>query len=156
MSKVKSYTVNEATKLLERYCIYQDRCHKEVLLKLKNLQMIDVAKEVIILHLLKHDFLNEERFAKSYVRGKFRINKWGKNKIVKELKWRGISTYNINTGLKEIDINDYMDTIVKLANKKRLSIKGENGFIIRKKIFNYLYNKGFETSLINETLNVLK
>lgn len=156
MSKSKSYTVNEATKVLERYCIYQDRCHKEVLQKLKNLHMIDVAQEVIILHLLRHDFLNEERFAKSYARGKFRINKWGKNRIVRELKWRNISAYNIKSALNEINMEDYLETIDVLAKKKKLLIKGDNSFILRKKVFNYLYSKGFETSLINETLDALQ
>ena len=81
MKNDKSYTVDEATKLLENYCAYQERCHKEVEQKLYDLNMIPEAKEKIIIHLLQHNFLNEERFAKAFVRGKFSIKNWGKQRI---------------------------------------------------------------------------
>ena len=68
MKKEKSYSVDEATKLLENYCAYQERCHKEVAQKLYDLRMIPQAKEKILLHLMEHNFLNEERFAKSFAR----------------------------------------------------------------------------------------
>ena len=89
------FTVDEMKRKLEQYCIYQDRCHKEVAQKMNSFQLIPEAKEVILLHLLQHNFLNEERFSKSFARGKFRIKKWGKQRIVRELKYREISTYNI-------------------------------------------------------------
>jgi len=75
MKSEKSYTVDEATKLLENYCAYQDRCHKEVEQKLHDINMIPQAKEKILLHLLQHDFLNEERYSKAFTRGKFKIKK---------------------------------------------------------------------------------
>ncbi|HAI16607.1 MAG TPA: recombinase RecX, partial [Xanthomarina gelatinilytica] len=71
MKLVKTYTVEEAKRTLENYCAYQERCHKEVAQKLRDMRMIPEAIDVIIVHLLEHDFLNETRFAKSYVRGKF-------------------------------------------------------------------------------------
>ena len=67
----KSYTVNEATKKLERYCMYQERCHLEVITKLQTIGMIPEATDLIITHLIKNDFLNEERFSRSFARGKF-------------------------------------------------------------------------------------
>ena len=87
------------------------------------LNMISEAREKIILHLLQHNYLNEERYAKSFARGKFSIKKWGKRRIVNELKFKGISTYNINVALKEIDDKDYIQTLNKIAHKKIQLIK---------------------------------
>jgi len=148
MKNDKSYTVDEATKLLENYCAYQERCHKEVEQKLYDLNMIPEAKEKIIIHLLQHNFLNEERFAKAFVRGKFSIKNWGKQRILNELKFRNISIYNINTAIKEIDDEDYLKTLQKIAKKKLPLIKESNTFKKSSKLVNYLISKGFEPNLV--------
>lgn len=148
MKNDKSYTVDEATKLLENYCAYQERCHKEVEQKLYDLKLIPEAKEKIILHLLQHNYLNEERYAKAFVRGKFSIKKWGKQRIINELKYKNISTYNINTALKEIDENDYFQSLEKLAQKKLPLIKESNKFKKSSKLANYLISKGYESELV--------
>lgn len=153
MSILKSYTVNEATKNLEKYCVYQERCYKEVFNKLKVMGIVIDAQELIVLHLLNHNFLNEERFAKSYVRGKFNVKKWGRNKITNELRRRDISAYNIKSGLNEIDMDIYLDTISLLVKKKIATVKAENEFILRKKVTNFLLSKGYEISLIIDSLN---
>jgi len=90
----KSYTLTEATKKMESYCAYQERCHKEVRQKLYDMRMIPEATELIITGLIEENYLNEERFATSFARGKFRIKKWGKNRITQELKQRNISKFN--------------------------------------------------------------
>ena len=128
MKNQKSYTVEEATKAMEHYCAYQERCHKEIEQKLYDLNMIPEAKEQIILHLLQYNFLNEERYAKAFVRGKFSIKKWGRIKIISELKFKNISSYNIKSGLKEIDENTYLKTLHSLAEKKLRLIKESNLF----------------------------
>lgn len=148
MNPTKSYTVDEAKQLLENFCSYQERCHKEVEQKLYDLKMIPEAKEIIIIHLIEHQFLNEERFAKAFVRGKFSIKKWGKYKILKELKFRNISEYNIQSAFKEITDKDYLHTIEQVAEKKLQLIKESNKFKKRNKLFSYLISKGFETELI--------
>lgn len=150
----KSVTSVEAIKYkLEKYCVYQDRCHKEVEKKLAEYNLIPEAKEYILLHLLQHDFLNEERFAKSFARGKFRIKKWGKQRIVRELKLRDISQYTINTALKEIDQEEYIQTLYDLAEKKNTSITEKNSFKRKKKLIDFLLYRGFETHLIYEVVN---
>lgn len=101
-------TLREATKKLESYCAYQERCHKEVVHKLRNMHMIPEAIDTIIVHLIQENYLNEERFAQAYARGKFNIKKWGKNRIVNELKFRDISKYNIKTALQEIEDDKYI------------------------------------------------
>lgn len=155
MKNEKSYTVDEAIKLLENYCAYQERCHKEVEQKLYDINMIPEAKEKIILHLLQHNFLNEERFAKAFVRGKFSIKKWGKIKIINELKFRNISAYNIKSSLKEIDQEAYTITLQKIAEKKLALIQESNLFKKRNKLATFLISKGFESELVFKTVKDL-
>ena len=88
VNKIKSYTLAQAQKKLEYYCAYQERCHKEVIAKLRTLGMIPSVIDKIISELIKANYLNETRFTQSFVRGKFRIKKWGKNRILQELKVR--------------------------------------------------------------------
>jgi regulatory protein len=123
MFQKKTYTVDEAKKKLEYYCAYQERCHKEVTQKLKGMSMIPQAIDVIIVHLLQHNFLNEERFAKTFVSGKFKIKHWGKRRLTLELKRKDISKVNINQALREIDKAEYIEVFNNLAEKRLLSIK---------------------------------
>lgn len=155
MKNEKSYTVDEATKLMENFCAYQERCHKEVAQKLFDLHMIPEAREKITLHLLQQNFLNEERFSKAFARGKFSIKNWGRIRIVNELKFRNISPYNIKTALKEIDENAYLKTLQKVAEKKAEVIKEPNAFKKRSKLLTYLSSKGYESELIYEVVNGL-
>ncbi|SEE19044.1 regulatory protein [Tenacibaculum sp. MAR_2010_89] len=152
MSK-KVFTVDEIKRKIEFYCVYQDRCHKDVEKKLRDYNLIPEAREYVLLHLLEHNFLNEERFSKSFARGKFRIKKWGKQRIVRELKQREISSYNIKTALKEIDEQDYIATLYSLIEKKNNFLSETNLFKKKKKIIDHLLYKGFETNLIFEAVN---
>lgn len=153
MSSTKTYTVDEAKLLLEKFCVYQDRSHKDVLDKLYKIHMVLEAREVILLHLLQNDYLNEERFAKSYVRGKFNQNNWGRIKIKNNLRSKQISEKNISTALQEIIYQDYIETLQKLTNKKSDITKAKNKFEKRRKIFSHLQSKGYETPLILDALN---
>lgn len=155
MIKKTSYTLKEAKKRLEGYCSYQERCHKEVDQKLIEMNMIALAKEEIIFHLMEHDFLNEERFAKSFARGKFRIKKWGKVRIVRELKFRYITTYNIKSALTEIDLDEYYSTFNELAEKKCAAIEESNVYKKRKKLADYLFYRGWETDLVYKKISEL-
>jgi regulatory protein len=155
MNSQKSYTLEEAKRALERFCVYQDRCHKEVISKLYDCNMIPETHDIIIVHLIQHDFLNEERFSKSYARGKFRIKKWGKVRIVRELKFRNISAYNVNTALKEIEESDYFNTFNTLALKKFDSITESNPYKKKKKLADYLLYRGWESNLVYEKVNEL-
>ncbi|TYQ00089.1 regulatory protein [Tenacibaculum adriaticum] len=151
--KKQVFSVEEIKRKLEQYCVYQDRCHKEVEKKLSEYNLIPEAKEYILLHLLQHNFLNEERFAKSFARGKFRIKKWGKQRIIRELKFRDISQYNIKTALKEIDDQEYITTLYELVEKKNESISETNIYKRKKKIIDFLNYRGWESNLIFEAVN---
>ncbi len=146
-------SVEEVKRKLERYCVYQDRCHKEVENKLREFNLIPEAREIILLHLMEHDFLNEERFSKSFARGKFRIKKWGKQRIVRELKLRNISSYNIKTAMKEINEAQYLINLTDLIVKKNNLVKEENVFKRKKKIYDFLVYRGYESELILKSLS---
>jgi regulatory protein len=152
MKPHKTYTVNEAQKALEHYCAYQERCHIEVQTKLNNMNMIPQAQEIIILHLLKENFLSEERFAKAYARGKFVIKHYGRIRIEMGLKQKQISSYLIKKGLEEIDADLYLKTISDLIEKKVASISELNPYKKKKKIIDYMLRKGYEYPLIDEAV----
>ena len=147
-NKKLTFTVEEAQKKLENYCVYQERCHQEVERKLNEMRMIPEAKELILLNLIENNFLNEERFAMSFSRGKFRIKKWGKKRISRELKFKDISEYNIRKGLEEIDQNEYLTTLEEIAIKKRDSVTEKNPYKKSQKITNFLLYRGFENDLV--------
>ncbi len=139
---------------MERYCTYQERCHKEVHQKLKEMRMIPDAIDQIIFHLLQNNFLNETRFSQAFARGKFKNKKWGRNRIVRELKLRNISKYNITAALKEISETEYFQTFQQLAEKRFAQLASENDLQKkRKKLANYLLYRGWESSLVYEKIN---
>ncbi len=150
----KTYTVDEAIKRMERYCAYQERCHKEVNQKLYEMRMIPLAVDEIIDHLLRHNFLNETRFAQAFARGKFRTKKWGRNRIVNELKRREISKYNIQIALKEIPDSEYYETFDALAEKRLQQLISEKDLQKkRKKLADYLFYRGWESALVYGKVN---
>ena len=153
MYKRNSHTLEEAKKKLEHYCTYQDRCHQEVITKLNSLGMIAAARDVVISHLIEHNFLNETRFAQSFARGKFRIKKWGKNKILRELKLRHISDYNIKKGMREISDSDYETTFYELFEKRKKAVAHLPENEQKKKIISYLNYRGWELHKIYSALN---
>jgi len=154
--KSGNFTVNEIEFKLKQYCSYQDRCHNEVEKKLKTFDVISEVKEQIISNLISENYLNETRFCKSFVRGKFKIKNWGKRKITLELKSRKVSNYNLKEGLKEINEIDYLDKLENIFNKKLASLDHLSLINKKKKILSFLLYRGWETNLIYEKLNQIK
>tara|TARA_R110001583_G_scaffold183771_1_gene342536 strand:- start:63 stop:536 length:474 start_codon:yes stop_codon:yes gene_type:complete len=155
MQSKKTYTLQEATKKLEHYCAYQERCHQEVRQKLETMYMIPEAIDIIIVHLLEHNFLNEERFAKTFVSGKFKIKKWGRRRLTYELKKKDVSKVNINQALAEIENTEYTEVFNALAEKRLQNIKETNTFKKKKKLIDYLIYRGWESHLVYEKANEL-
>ncbi|MGJ8665587.1 MAG: regulatory protein RecX [Patiriisocius sp.] len=153
----KTYSVEEAKRKLEKYCVYQERCHHDVNKKLREMRMIPEAIDEVIGHLLEHNFLNETRFAQAFARGKFRQKKWGRNRITRELKMRHISAYNLKLALKEIPQGEYEATFETLFDKRVSQVTGETNIQKkRKKIADYLLYRGWESAMIYEKLRDLK
>ena len=143
-------------KKLQRYCTYQERCHFEVRTKLLNLKIYGEELEEIISELIKDDYLNEQRYAEAFASGKFRINKWGKQKIIQRLKAKRVSDYCITKGLSKIDEDDYKKSLSDLIEKfyaERASKKFTDIDLL-KKCFKFCQNKGYEYPLITEALEV--
>lgn len=155
MQRPTTYTVDEAQKAMEIFCAYQERCHYEVRKKLREMHMIPQAIDHILTQLIESNYLNEERFAKAFARGKFRIKHWGKNRIVRELKFREISKYNIESALKEIPQQDYLDALDALAKKKMDSILERSVLKKKKKLVDYLLYRGWEPHLVYDKVNEL-
>ena len=142
------FTINDIMKKMENYCVYQERCHQEIENKLKEFNLIPQAKEAVLLHLLENNYLNEERFSKAFARGKFTIKKWGKQRIIRELRSKNISDYNIKSALTEIDEDDYRNTFDELAEKRLKEIKERNIYKKRKKLADYLLYRGWESDMV--------
>ncbi|MGX7668800.1 regulatory protein RecX [Flavobacterium pedocola] len=155
-NSLKIYTVEEATRKLEYYCSYQERCHMEVVEKLKSMKMIPQVIDTIVVHLIENNFLNEERFAQSFARGKHNIKKWGKIRISNELKFRNISKYNIENALKQITAAEYNANFHELAEKHWDSITERSLPKKKKKFCDFLLRKGYESNLVFEKLNDLE
>lgn len=154
-SKKKYLTKEEGLSKLQRYCAYQDRCHQEVRTKLLDIGIYGDDLEEIISELIQDNFLNEERFARSYARGKFRMRKWGRIRIRQELKMRKISDYCMRKAMEELEEFDYEGTIDQLIVKKWREVKEKNEFKKRGKVATYLVGKGFESGLVWERIKKL-
>lgn len=147
-AKKSTYTFEEARSLMERYCAYQERSQLEVNRKLADLGMIREINERIELHLYQHDFLNEERFSRAFARGKFRIKKWGRVRIIRELKLHGVSDRNVQLGLSEIDDEEYENTMHDLLEKKYIEVKDPHIYRKRKKVCDFMLRRGFESERV--------
>ena len=155
MKNAKTYTVQEAIKKMERYCAYQERCHKDVVLKLREMRMIPLAVDTIIAHLIHHNYLNEERFAKAFASGKFNIKKWGRQRIVQELSARNISVYNISAALNEIPEEEYEKTCDALLRKRLAQIKEIHPLKKKRKLADYLLYRGWEPEIVYRKVDEL-
>ena len=155
-SNLNTLTLQQIKSKLEYYCAYQERCYKEVEEKLYSFRLSTSEKEQLLIYLIENNFINEERFAQSFVRGKHNYKFWGKNRIVNELKFRNISSRIIETALKEIPEATYLENFHALAEKNWEIIKEPKGQKRNKKFVDFLLRKGYETSLIYEKLKELE
>jgi regulatory protein len=151
--RFKTLTPAEVKKKIYHYCAYQERSHQEVKNKLYDLGLYSNEVDELLSHLITEGYLNEERFAKAFAGGKFRVKSWGRIKIIQELEARGLTKNCIKAGLKEIDEQDYLKTLESLLRKKAELIEEENLFVKRDKIAKYVLQKGFEPDL---TWSVIK
>jgi regulatory protein len=144
----KYLTKEQALQKLKHYCAYQERCHSEVKEKLYSLGVWKKEHDEIIATLIEENYLNEERFAIAFAGGKWRVKQWGRVKIKYELKQKQVSEYCIKKALKQIEEDDYLKVLDKLANEKYASLKNEQYLIRKKKTMDFLVQRGFEHTLI--------
>lgn len=149
----KSYTFEEIKQKMMNFCVYQDRCHFEVEQKMKDFLLIPEAKDEILMYLMQENYLNEERFTRSYIRGKFSIKRWGKVKIKMNLRQKGISDKLIDKCFDEIDEFDYELVIRNLFDSYIDKISSGNNFTKNSKTIKYLMSRGFEYENIKSVMN---
>jgi len=154
---IKKLSKEQALTKIKLYCAYQERCHAEVREKLYSYRLYKNDVDQLISQLIEENYLNEERFAIQYAGGKFRMNQWGRIKIKYALRQKQVSEYSIKKGLKEIGDADYKKTLQKLAVQKLKTLKSEtNLFRKKKKLQDYLLQKGYEVALIADAINELR
>src|SRR4030095_6477914 len=146
----KSLTKEQAYQKLKHYCAYQDRSYSEAKTKAYSLGVKRTDVEGLTSRLIEEGCLNEERFARSFAGGKFRMKQWGRIKIRAELRKKQVSYYCITAALEEIDDSKYRQTLHKMAAKKWNSIKGAgtNLFVKMTKTRDYLLQRGYEANLV--------
>lgn len=153
--KKKVYTIKEALPKIASYCAYQERTQNEVRAKLLDYGLdLEEADEVII-RLTQEKLLDEERYAQSFVRGKYGLKRWGRRKIQLGLKAKGISDYCIRKGLQEIDPDQYWENLLHLLEKKNATEKESNPLARRQKIQYFLQSKGYEMDLVQDAMREL-
>lgn len=147
--KQNSLSIQEVYQKISAWCAYQDRCHAEVREKLYGYELKTDDINEIISKLIQDNFLNEERFARSYAGGKFRIKKWGRKKILMGLKQKQVSANCIKLGMKEINDQDYENTMLDLIEKRNRELdKEQNDYIRNNKVAEYLIRRGFESDMV--------
>jgi len=156
MKRKQVLTKEQATQKLKHYCAYQERSHSEVKKKLYDLGVWKRDHDEILASLIEENYLNEERFAIAFARGKFRMKQWGKVKIRHELKEKQVGEYCIKRALKQIDEEAYLKTLRKLAAEKYKSLKAEQFLVRKKKTIDFLLQKGYERDLILSALSFVK
>ena len=150
--KKQFWSKEEAVLNIQKYCAFQERCHKEVRYKLIEHAIYGDLLEEIISDLISNNFLDEERFARTFARGKFRMKQWGRNKIKQELKIRDVSAYSIKAAMTEIDGDEYISVLSHLIAKKERTTIFKNQFDKKNKLTDYALSKGYEYELIAEII----
>jgi regulatory protein len=140
---------------IEHYCAYQERCGYDVAMKLRSWKVEASRIPRILKRLYEENFIDDERYARAFVRGKFHINRWGRLKIINELKVRQLDDRIIQNALHEIGPEEYRTTLEELIYKKYSQFQGTNNLAMREKIINFVTGKGFEFSLADSVLNEL-
>jgi len=135
------------------FCAYQERCIHDVTEKLNKWKVSQKHIGKIIAQLIKEDYLNEERYARNFAGGKFRINHWGKTKIIHELKRSKVPEPIIQVGLEEIDDNEYMETLKDILQRKNREIREKDPWKKKQKLIAFGAQKGYDYSSIKQVLN---
>ncbi len=152
----KKLTKEEALQKLRHYCRYQERCHAEVRTKLYELGFRKNDHDELISDLIEEKYLDEERFAIAFARGKFKNNQWGRIKIKYGLKQKQISEYCIHKAMQQIDELEYKKVLEKLTKEKYASFKHEQYLVRKKRTMDHLMQKGFEAELVKKEIDRMK
>ena len=148
----KTHTPSQAKPKIEKFCAYQERSHQQVKRKLQGYGLNGMDADILLVELMHANFLNEERYAMAYARGKFKIKGWGKAKIKQGLKREGVGEKLIQQALASLGMDDYLDTLNTLTTKKWPLIKGASHIEKVFKLKRYLLGKGYDFEAIDKAI----
>lgn len=134
-------------------CSKREYCAEDIRNKLNSLGAGEKDREKILNTLINENFINETRYARAYVRDKFKYNKWGKVQISAHLRAKKIPHEIISAALESIDNELYINTIKEILSFHRRNIKAKNQYDLKAKLLRYGLSKGFESSLLYDILN---
>jgi regulatory protein len=152
MSEDQDYILSKA----RNYCAFQERCISEMAGKLREWKVGQKRAGKIIEQLIREDYLNEERFARSFAGGKFRINHWGKTRIIYELEKRQVPDLIIQIGLEEIEDEEYTETLEELLQRKNRELRETDPFKRKQKLIAFAIQKGYHYGLVKQVVGNLK
>lgn len=144
----KPLTPDQVLDKMAKYCAYQERCVKDVRDKLKTFEIPEKEKTKILDYLIDNRFVNDERFAKAFVRGKVNQSGWGLNKIRFHLMQKGIDKEIIAEALGQTDEEVYRQRLIDILKTKSKTVKAVNDYEKKRKLAAYAMQKGFEGSLV--------
>jgi len=154
-SPAKALTPDQVLDKMAKYCAYQERCVKDVSDKLKSFDIPEEDKAKILEYLLDNRFVSDERFAKSFVKGKVNQSGWGLNKIRFHLMRKGISKELIDETLGQTDEEIYRQRLTDILKAKSKTVKADSDYERKRKLAAYAMQKGFEAHLVWEVLKDL-
>lgn len=152
---MKTLSAQQVKQKIERYCAYQERSHQEVRKKLYDFDLYRDDVEEMLSSLITEGYLNEERFSKAFAGGKFRMKKWGRNKIAHALEGKGVSQNCIRIGLKEIDEQEYVAALRALLKQKAPGLEEDSVYVVRDRLSRFAIQKGYEPDLVWREINEL-
>ena len=152
MKSQRKYPPFETRSRIKKYCDMQERAHTDVVSKLYDWGLYRDEIDQIVAELISENYLNEERFARAYARGKFRIKNWGWRKIEMGLKQKSVSAHCIKLARQEIDPHEYVEVLKAVIAKKRRSVSGRSEWEKNQKLLRFAVGRGFEP---NEVLEIL-
>jgi regulatory protein len=150
---MSKYPPFETREKIKHWCALQERAHSDVIRKLRSWSVSEADAEQILTELISENFVSEERFARAFASGKFKIKKWGWHKIKNTLKQKGVSDYSIQLAKDEIDDEEYRETMIEVLKKKWPQIKANSTWEAKQKLLRYAAGKGYNPEEVIGAIN---
>ena len=152
MSKEK--TEQEAYLQLAAMCAQAEHCEQEMRDKMKRWAIEPDAQDRVIARLIKERYIDNERYARAFVKDKIRYNKWGRRKVMQALWMKRIDNDILHKVLDEIDDKEYIDVLIPLLKQKRKAIKAKSDYELNQKLVRFALGRGFDFSIICQCMDV--
>ena len=150
----KEITEQEAYLRLTALCAQAEHCQQEMRDKMKRWEIVPDVQERVITRLIKERYIDDERYARAFVKDKIRYNKWGRRKIQQGLWMKRIDDDIQQRILDEIDDEEYLNVLKPLLAQKRKSIKTQNDYELNQKLVRFALGRGFTFDIIRQCLDV--